>query len=58
MGWDVARSHEQLISSETTYWSAQKYFDKLVAKQSTCGILFLRVFDIVFVIGKGKGKYR
>ena len=55
MGYDYIRSYEELISADTTSWYAQEYFDKLVAKQSTCGILFLCLFDIVVVIGKVKG---
>ena len=55
MGYDVAQLYEELIFSETKFWSAREGVDKLVAKQSTCGLWLLWVFNIAFVIEKGKG---
>ena len=37
-------------------WSELEYFGKLVAKQPTCGLWLVCVFDITFVFGKGKGQ--
>ena len=31
--YDIVQSYEWLFSSESTYWSAQEDFDKLVAKK-------------------------
>ena len=55
MLYDVLRSHEWIISSETTSWSEQEYVDKLVLWHSNCGLGLFCGFDSTFVVDKSKG---
>ena len=48
MGYDVVRSYKLLILSETTFQSAQEYFDELVLQQYTDNIVLLCGLDNAF----------